>query len=234
MTHNRTSQNTAAALVRYAKRPWYDLLSIYYTNTPIWRWLKSAALVFLGFFLWAAGNVLLSVQPAWTFLSYVIAYGFVVVAWGPFTHMAVVPLTIRLRRTAQHPVTQRVARQASKLNFAVFLLIVVVVGTLSPGVMLLEFSPSFGDDGGADVSGELVCDTEGEVVACSVENAQGIDHVTASANGETIATAEEPPFAFEVERDRLEETRTGREFTVDYRNAEGQSIQRYIERVPEQ
>lgn len=111
-----------------------------------------------------------------------IAHGLVVVAWGPFTFMAVVPLTIRLRRTAQHPVTQRVARQASKLNFSVFLRI-VVVGTLSPGVMLLEFSPSFGDDGGADVSSELICDTEGEVVTCSVENAQGIDHVTASANG---------------------------------------------------
>ena len=233
MTHNRTSQDTATALFRYAKRPWYDLLSIYYTNTPIWRWLKSAALVFLGFFLWAAGNVLLSVKPSWTFLTYVIAYGFVVVAWVPVTHLVVVPLTIRLRRSARHPIAQTVARQASKINFAALLLIVIVVGTLSPGVMLLEFSPSFDDDGGTDVSGELNCEPEGDVVVCSVEDPQGIDHVTVTSGGETIATVDGPPFEFEIDRDRLEETRTGKEFTVDYRSADGEILHRQIERVSE-
>lgn len=225
------SQNTTSTLFRRAKQPWYDLISIYYTNTPIWRWLKSAALVFLGFFLWMAGNVLLSVQSEWTFLTYVMAYGFVLIVWGPFTHMAVVPTTIRLRRSASHPLVRTFSRYASKINFSVFLLIVAIVGTVVPGIMLLEFSTSIGDGGGPDVSGELNCEVEETVVTCSVENPEGIDHVVVTSGGETITTVEGPPFEFEIERDRLEETRTGKEFTVDYRNADGETVQRHIERV---
>lgn len=219
-----------STLLRYVKRPWYDLLSIYYTNTPIWRWLKSAALVFLGFFLWMSGNVLLSVSPEWAFLTYVMAYGFVLVLWGPLTHMIVVPMTIRLRRSANHPVVRTFARHASKINFGTFLLIVLVVGTVTPGIMLLDFSMSTGN-GGAEVSGELVCESDSEVVRCSIENPQGIDHVVVTSGGETITTVEGPPFEFEIERSRLEETRTGQEFAVDYRNSDGETVQRRIQRV---
>ncbi len=225
------SEYTTSTLFRYAKRPWYDLISIYYTNTPIWRWLKSAALVFLGFFLWMTGNVLLSVQPEWTFLTYVMAYGFVLLLWGPLTHMVVVPVTIRLRRSADRPALRTLSRHASKLNFSTFLLVVVVVGALAPGVMLLDFSSPIGGDGGTDVSGELQCETGEEIVTCSIENPQGIDHVVVTSGGETLTTVEGPPFEFEVERSRLEETRTGAEFTVDFRNAEGETVQRRIERV---
>lgn len=225
------AHDTTPTLVRYVKRPWYDLLSIYYTNTPIWRWLKSAALVFLGFFLWTAGNVLFSVRPEWTFLTYVMAYGFVLLVWGPFTHMVVVPMTIRLRRSANHPAMQRFARQISKINFLTFLLIVVIVGMVAPGIMLLDFSTSIGNGNGAEVSGDLNCEADETVVTCTVENPEGIDHVVVSSGGETITTVEGPPFEFEIERDRLEDTPTGREFTVDYRNAEGETVQRHIEQV---
>lgn len=81
-----------------------------------------------------------------------------------------------------------------------FLLILIVVRELPPGVVLVEFSPAFGDDGAADVSGELVCETEDDTVTCSVGDPQRIDRVTATANGKTIVAAEEPPLAFDVER----------------------------------
>jgi hypothetical protein len=229
--NTNANTNTMATLFRYAKQPWYDLLSIYYTNTPIWRWLKSAALVFLGFFLWMAGNVLLSVRPGWTFLTYVMAYGVVVLFWGPFTHMVVVPMTIRLRRSASHPIVRMFARQASKINFAVFLLIVVIVGAVAPGVMLLDFSTSVGGDGGSEVSGELICETGEELVTCSVEDPEGIDRVVVTSGGETVATAEEPPFEFQVRIEELDDSPTGKEFTVNYRNEDGETVQRLVRTV---
>jgi hypothetical protein len=56
---------------------WRDLKSVYYANSTIWKLLKSATLVFFGFFLWAGSNLLLSYQPGWGFLYYIMAYGFV-------------------------------------------------------------------------------------------------------------------------------------------------------------
>jgi len=221
---------TTTKLKRYVRRPWHDLLRIYYTNTPIWRWLKSAALFFLGFFLWTGGNVLLAVQPEWWFLTYPMAYGFVLILWGPFTHMVIVPVTIRLRRNAAHPVTRWFARYSGKVQFSVFLAIVVVLGTLTPGIMLLEFSGG-GGDGGADVSGELACETSEELVSCQVEEPQGIDHVVVTSGGEELRTVEGPPFEFELRRSEIADTRTGKEFTVEFRDAEGNTLRRFIERV---
>jgi hypothetical protein len=74
----------------YARQGWRDLLSVYYANTAVWRWLKSGTLVFFGFFLWAGSTVLQSVT-GWTFLNYTMAYGFLLLAWGPFTHSSSSP-----------------------------------------------------------------------------------------------------------------------------------------------
>lgn len=214
----------------YVGQMWRDMLSVYYANTPVWRWLKSGALVFLGFFLWMGGSVLLSVKPEWAFLYYVMAYGFLLIAWGPFTHFVVVPLTIRLRRAAEHPVVRTFSRNSGKINLAIFFTLVAIFGTIAPGIMLLDFSPTAGGDGSAEVSGELVCDTN-EVITCHVENATGIDHVVATSNGEVIGTAEEPPFEVEINRNELSETRTGKEFRIEYRDENGETIRRFVQRV---
>jgi hypothetical protein len=215
----------------YIGQMWRDLLSVYYANTPVWRWLKSGALVFLGFFLWMGGSVLLSVKPEWTFLHYGMAYGFLLIVWGPFTHFVVVPLAIRLRRTADHPVARTFSRNSGKINLAIFFTLVAIFGTFTPGIMLLDFSPVADGDGGAEVRGELVCDTN-EVITCHVENASGIDHVVATSNGEVIATAEHPPFEVQIDRDDLSETRTGKEFRIEYRDENGETIRRFVRSVP--
>ena len=215
----------------YVGQMWRDMLSVYYANTPVWRWLKSGALIFLGFFLWMGGSVLLSVKPEWTFLQYGMAYGFLLIAWGPFTHFVVVPVAIRLRRTADHPVTRAFSRNSGKINLAIFFTLVAVFGTLTPGIMLLDFSSVTDGDSETEVRGELVCDAN-EVITCRVENASGIDHVVATSNGEVIATAEDPPFTLEIHRDELSETRTGEEFRIEYRDANGEMIRRFVRRVP--
>ena len=76
---------------RTVRSAWNDLMSVYYANTTIWRLFKSGALIMLGLFAWSGSNLLLSYRPDWGFLYYVMAYGFVLLFWGPFTHLVVVP-----------------------------------------------------------------------------------------------------------------------------------------------
>jgi len=215
----------------FARQGWRDLLSVYYANTPAWRWLKSAALVFLGFFLWMGGLALLSVEPGWTFLHYAMAYGLLVIFWGPFTHFVVVPMTIRLRRNATSDAARWLSRNSGKVNLAIFFSLVIVIGTIAPSFMLLEFSPSLPGGDSADVSGELVCETGAEQVTCHVENPQGIHRVVARSGDQQLAVAEEPPFRFEVDRDEVTETRAGEEFVVEFQDEDGSTLQRFVQRV---
>lgn len=223
-------QRTSRSIRWHLGRLWRDLLSVYYANTPIWRWLKSGALIFLGFFAWMSGSVLLSVQPGWGFLTYVMAYGFLLLFWGPFTHFVVVPVSIRLRRTAEHPTVRAVNRHAGKINLSIFFTLVIIFGTLTPGIMMFEFTSGFGDgDGGQnEVRGNLVCDIDGDVVSCQVEGAQGIDRVVGTSGDTVVATADEPPFRFEVHTDDLQETSTGNELVVEYQNEDGETLRRQI------
>lgn len=216
----------------YFGQMWRDLLSVYYANTPIWRWFKSGALVFLGLSIWTGAAVVLSVRPEWGLLTYVIAYGFLLLIWGPFTHFVVVPMTIRLRRTATHPVVRAFSRNSGKLNLAIFFTLVLVLGTVTPAIMMLEFAPLPGNNDRVDVRGELQCEIEDELVSCLVAGAQGIDHVVVTSGGEEIAVANEPPFALQFHTDEVHETRTGKEFTVDYRDEDGETIRRFVRTVP--
>lgn len=212
------------------RQTWRDFLSVYYANTPVWRWLKSGALVFLGFFLWMGGNVLTAYWIDATALRYAIAYGFVLIAWGPLTHMLVVPAVIRLRRTAERPAVRRIVRHGSKINFTTFLVIVAVVGTLAPGVMLLDFSSGFGADGG-DVTAELVCETDGDPVTCELETSEGVDHVVLRSGGEEIDRSDEPPYAVSAPRESLSDAPSGKQFEIELRDADGETLRRFIRTV---
>jgi hypothetical protein len=232
MVSTERSLNPVHSIRALLVRGWRDLLSVYYANTPIWRWMKSGALVLLGLFLWTGANVLHSYRPDWDLLRYVMAYGFVLLAWGPLTHFVVVPLAIRFRRTAERPSVRTLARHASKLNFSTFLLVVVVVGTLAPGVMLLDFSPG-ADTGGSTVTADVTCDAGESAVSCRVDVTGEIDHVAVTAGGEVIRTLDEPPYAFEVERSELAETGVGHQFVVELRDADGNTLRRFVQTVPE-
>ena len=215
----------------YIRQMWRDLLSVYYANTPVWRWLKSGALVFLGFFCWTGGSVLLSVRPDWGVLTYVMAYGFVLIGWGPFTHFLVVPLILRLRRSGKRPITRTVARHGGKINLTIFFTIVLLLGTFTPGVMVLDFAPIVPDSGN-EVRGDLVCDVAADIVTCTVENAQGIDHIVVTSGEETITTVHDPPYAFEIHVAELTEVRTGYEYVVEAKNEDGETVRRWIRTVP--
>lgn len=234
MISTEQSSTPLQSLRALVVQAWRDFLSVYYANTPIWRWIKSGALLFMGLFLWTGGNVLYSYRPDWGALRYVMAYGFVLVAWGPLTHFVVVPLAIRLRRTAEQPWVRRLARQASKLNFSIFLVVVVVIGALAPGVMLLEFSPGTDGSAGGSVTAEVACETAGDPITCRVEVTEGeVDRVTVTTGGETIRTADRPPYRFELERSELADSGVGKQFVVELLDAEGNTVRRFVRTVPE-
>lgn len=215
---------------------WRDALSVYYANTPVWRWLKSGALVFFGFFLWSAASLVLSVRPDWGVLTYVAAYGIVLVLWGPLTHMAIVPLVIRLRRTAQHPITKTIARQGSKLNLSVFFAIVIVLGTFPAGPTVLDFGGGIGigGDGDGGVSASIDCDADEETVTCLVTaDGEQVDHVVVLTGGEQIAQDSDRPFEVAVAIDDLAEVVGQKEFEIEVRNAEGETLARFVRTVPE-
>lgn len=221
---------TLIATVRgFIQQSWRDLLSVYYANTPIWRWLKSGALLFLGIGVWAGGSAVHSVT-GWRPVLYLMAYGFLLIIWGPFTHMVLVPLTIRLRRNAETKPGRVFSRNSGKINLAIFAMCIIALATFAPGVMLLDFSPTTGGDAGPSVSGDLVCE-DGESVSCEIIEPQGIDHVVVLSDGETIESVEGPPFEFTVSHEDLTETRTGGQFIVEFRDADGNRLQRLVERV---
>lgn len=213
----------------YARQFWRDLLSVYYANTPIWRWLKSGALLFFGIGIWAGSAVVHSVT-GWRPILYVMSYGFLLIFWGPFTHMILIPLTIRLRRTAASKPARVFSRNSGKINLTIFFACVVILATFVPGVMMLEFSPTLTGDSN-DVGGELTCDAGEEIVTCEVVDPRGIDHVVVTSGGQTLQTIDEEPFEFELHRENLDESRTGLRFEIEYRDADGNTLQRLVERV---
>jgi hypothetical protein len=231
MTDSGFHTDATTGARRILGQAWRDLLSVYYANTPVWRWLKSGGLVLLGLAVWSGANVLHSYVPEWDFLTYVMAYGFLVIIWGPLTHFLVVPGIIRLRRTADGGLERSIARHGSKLNLSVFVVLVVVLGTLTPGVMMLEFSGTLGDSGSGDVTADLVCDPGEETVTCRLEEPSGFDHVVVTSGDRRLERIEEPPYEFTVQRDELAETRNGAEFVVELKAEDGTTLRRFVRTV---
>lgn len=217
--------------VKVLQRAWNDLLSVYYANTMIWRLLKSAALIFLGFFCWTGANLLLSYRADWGSLYYVMAYGFVLLFWGPFTHLIVVPTIIRIRRSGAGGRVRTLARHGSKINLATFLIVVLILGSFPLGVMTFEFQIPTGGPDGADVNPELQCTKSSGVIHCHLSDSRGIDKVVVSSGGETIEEIEDPPYDFDIREDDLATVNDDRQFTVELLDEDGNVIRRYIRRA---
>lgn len=209
---------------------WNDLLSIYYANTTIWRFLKSGGLIFLGFFCWTGANLLLSYRPDWGFLYYVMSYGFVLLLWGPLTHLVIVPLIIRFRRSGAGGIKRFLSRHGSKANLSIFLVIVIILGTFPIGVMTFEFQVPAGT-GGGDVNAQLECTASSGVIHCHLTDARGIDSVVVTSGDQTLKTIDAGPFAFDLNESELQTVNGDRQFTVELRDENGDIIRRFIRRA---
>lgn len=208
---------------------WRTVRTMYYANSLSWRALKSGALLFLGFFLWSSSNLLLSYQPTWTWLTYPMAYGFVLVWYGPLHHAVVIPLSVRLRKRADD--WSRVGRHLPNASLAVFLALVVVLGTSPAGPMTFEF----GSDGGTapDVNPTLTCtkSSDAATVHCHLTGASGVDHVVVNSGGERLVVDREAPFEFTVETAEMTEVAGQKQFQVVLKDEDGNTVRRYTRTV---
>lgn len=234
MTDATTGRDHPGSPLQWVRRTlrgmWRDARSVYYANTVVWRLLKSGALFFLGLFCWVGANLILSYRPGWWPFYYVMAYGFVLLVWGPLTHLVMVPLVIRVRRSGAGGLERWFARHGTKANLAVFFTIVLVLGTSPLGVMTFQFQLPAGG-GSGDVNPDLQCTRSGDTVHCHLSDSRGIDHVVVTSGGAEIERIEEPPFDFDVEVSDTEGTGGDRQFLVELRDGDGDTIRGYSRRV---
>lgn len=211
---------------------WSALKTVYYANSLSWRFLKSGTLLLFGFFLWAGANVLYSYNPDLAVLRYPMAYGFVLILYGPFHHLVVLPLAFRWRRDAG--AKRRVGRKLPNAMLAVFLAVVLVLGTAPVGAMTVDFQGTLGSDG-ADVSPDLVCEgaeTENETeIRCELSSSEGVDRVVVTSGDTRLVDDSDPPYEFTIRERELESVMGEKQFTVELENEDGAMIRRYTRRL---
>jgi len=218
-----------ASLIRNG---WRSLKTVYYANSLSWRFLKSGALVFLGFFLWVGANLLYSYNPELGVLRYPMAYGFLLIGYGPIHHLVVIPLALRWRR--RDGARSRIGRRLPTAMLAVFLVAVVVLGTAPVGAMTVDFQGAL-ESSGADVSPDLLCTKsttdDGAEVHCHLSTSEGIDRVVVRSGDATVATDDSPPFEFTVHERNLVAVTGETQFTVVLQDENGEMIRRYTRRL---
>lgn len=211
---------------------WNALKTVYYANSLSWRFLKSGTLVFFGFFLWAGANVLYSYNPDLWPLRYPMAYGFVLILYGPFHHLVVLPLAFRWRRGSGGK--RRVGRKLPNAMLAVFLAVVLVLGTFPVGAMTVDFQGTLGSDD-ADVSPELLCNSSqtenGTEIRCHLSDSTGVDRVVVESGDSRLVVDSEPPYEFTVHESELEAVTGEKQFTVALEDEDGTMIRRYTRRL---
>jgi hypothetical protein len=225
--------SVAFSPVAVVSNAWSGLKTVYWANSPSWRVMKSGALLFLGFFLWAGSNILHSYNTGMDLLYYPMAYGFVLIGYGPLHHLVVIPLAVRWRRSGDG--TRRtLGRRGPNAMLAVFLVAVLVLGTFPAGAMTVDFG-SGGGDGPADIDPELSCvkTTAGDQVSvdCELEAVDGVGRIVVESGGETVRTVEDPPYEFTLRDDDIGSVMGEEQFTVRLEDDEGHFVRRYTRRL---
>jgi uncharacterized integral membrane protein len=233
--NEETATSPLAAVRRTVRSAWNSLLTVYYANSVSWRVLKVGALVFLGFFLWAGSNILLSVQPTWTFLHYPMAYGFLLVVYGPIHHLVVIPLALRWRRSADDT-RREIGKRLPNSGLAVFLVAVVVLGVFPVGPVAIDFTSAL-DGAGADIDPGIHCVRGGAEagngsIHCHLTEYEGVGRIAVKTGDRTLATDDEPPFEFTIRESELASVMDEKQFrVVVYDDDDGELVRRYTRRL---
>lgn len=212
------------------RRLWLAYKALYYASTPAWQVLKSGALFMLGVFCWSTGNLLLSYEPSWSWIYYLMAYGFLLIPWGPVTHLLLVPhVTPFLRRRFKHPALRFVARHLSLVNFGIFAVHVVLFGLFPPSHLTFEFGATPTTQAVADMDPSLTCmrPADAALVSCRVDPADGIGSVQVESAGKQVSLLHHTPFSFELREDQVRTVVGRREFEVLVLAPDGSLIRSY-------
>ncbi|MFB6120719.1 MAG: hypothetical protein ABEJ68_06340 [Halobacteriaceae archaeon] len=218
-----------AALRTGLKASWNALKTVYYANSVSWRVLKAGALIFLGFFVWAGANILHSVQPGWDVLAYPMAYGFLLIVYGPIHHLVVIPVALRWRRTGDS--RQAVGKRLPNAGLALFFVAVLVLGTFPAGPMTIDFASAL-DESGVDVAPEMHCvKSANGTIHCHLTESQGVARVEVVSGEAQLAVDEDPPYEFEFSESQVNTVLGERKFTVRLLDENGGLVRRYTRRT---
>lgn len=225
------SAGIGTSLAAVVSSAWSTVKTVYWANSPSWRVLKSGALVFFGFFVWAGSNILYSYNGSLDVLHYPMAYGFLLIGYGPIHHLVVIPLALKWRRSDGLRCT--LGKRMPNGMLAVFLAAILVLGTFPVGAMTVDFQSQLGD-GSADIDPELSCvKTTGEDarVDCELEAVDGVGRIVVETGGETVRTVEDPPYEFSLQESEVGSVMDEQQFTVRLEDEDGNFVRRYTRRL---
>ncbi|WP_435116409.1 hypothetical protein [Halolamina sp. C58] len=227
-----TTEAPSISVADLVGNAWSTLKTVYYANSVSWRVLKAGGLVFFGFFVWAGSNLVYSYNPSLGVLRYPMAYGFLLIVYGPIHHLVVLPLAFRWRRTPG--LRQRVGKRLPNGMLVVFLAAVVVLGTFPAGPMVVDFQSAL-ESSGADVSPDLLCTkstTEnGTAVHCHLSETDGVDRIEVRSGDSRLLVDEDPPYEFTIHEREIETVAGEKRFTVMLQSEDGTMVRRYTRRL---
>jgi hypothetical protein len=216
-------------------RLWRTVKSIYYASSPAWQFLKSGALLMLGLFCWSAANLLLSYEPSWHWPYFFMAYGVLLIPYGPFTHLVLVPHVLPwLRRRARGSWLHALGRHLTLTSLTLFFTAVVGLGLFPPSFMQIDFRAA-SSAGAVDVNPTLICSDSPDreaVISCRLDQTTGVGSIRVESGGTHQLQRTEPPFSFSLRRDQLVEVVGQRQFQVVVHDAEGTPVRRFNRTIP--
>lgn len=229
-SHEETPETVTLSTV--VGNAWSTVKTVYYANSRSWRFLKAGGLVFFGFFLWVGANLLYAYNPGLTLLRYPMAYGFALIVYGPIHHLVVLPLSFRWRRGGG--VSQRVGARLPNAMLVVFVVAVVVLGTVPVGAMVIDFQSSL-EAGGADITPDLLCtkstSDNGTTVHCHLSETAGVDRVVVQSGDSELVVDDDPPYEFTIHERDLETVAGEKRFRVELQDENGDMVRRYTRRL---
>ncbi len=216
------------------KSLWLAYKALYYASTPSWRFMKSGALFLFGFFCWSAGNLLLSYEPSWTWVQFIAAYGFLVIIWGPTTHLLLVPIvTPYMRRCFDSNPGKWLAKHLSLVNFLVFMVHVILFGLYPPEHVLFEFGTIASSNPEVDVNPTLDCGRNRDAarLTCTVSPGDGIGRLEIETAGKPLSRLDEAPWTFTLREQDLARVVGQQQFEVLVMTPGGNVIRSYTKYV---
>lgn len=215
----------------FFRHSWRLIKSIYYANATSWRLLKAGSLVFFGFFCWSAANLLVSYSVDGLFWYLLMAYGFLLIFFGPLTHLVLLPYALPwLRRQKRGSLLHRLGKNLSPTTLTVFFLLVTAMAITRADVMTFEFtSSSYSRAPVADIDPELNCTKLEKTndIECKITSDSGIESLIVESGNQALLVDDEPPFSFVIAEDDLEEVVGQRQLRVILRDADRNTVRQF-------
>jgi len=208
------------------------LRTVYSYNSLPWRILKSGALVVFGFFNLMASNLLYSYKPEWNFLYLFMAYGALLIVYGPIHHLIVIPVTLKLGQFSWAR-KLKIPGRGHQVMLILFFLAVIYLSFFPLNMITFDLS-AVSTGGTEEVDPQVTCwrsTKQSTKINCEVSNEPAIARVDVNHNGETLLTDDSPPFQFTVDETKLEEVVGQKSFYIIPKDKNGQMLRRYVQQT---